>query len=591
MYRSYYGLKLKPFSITPDPKFLYMSPGHKEALAHLLYGLKEASGFVVITGEVGTGKTTILNAFLLKLPPRMPKVVVKNPHIRPDNLYFLLGEAIGIPEDKRTRDHIHAYEERLKTIGGAVLIVDESQGLSLEMLEEIRLLSNLETTNEKLVQIMLLGQQELNEKLRSPQLRQLKQRIGIKYHIPPLDSSETRDYIDHRLRIAGYEPRERPLFTVSALAEVYRYTRGFPRLINIVCDSVLISAYTENQKQITAQMVRKVVSELESTYSPKTGGRQPTLKAAPQTDVREWLMRAGYLLVLVLAMAGVVWLFSPGSPEAPTSAHEPPAADNTVSGAEEVKPRPETARGPQGSSGDTGPSSVRKEPETAPAPAPPARYSRNEAQSPDAGSAWSGTEAPPARPAGNAAEPSPAESQTALLEPVQELMPENVPLRDEEGSVEHPVPPSLVEPAKPQGTVIVVALGDTVAQLAADYYGRFDSEILRAVKQANPDLRNVDLIYEGQKIFLPQVNIAPQIIYSVSVASYHSMNEAKAVFLDLIGKGYAATIYPYLDDNKNTWYRITIGTFTRRQEAIDYSKDLLGKGFFYARPVKVSTEE
>lgn len=207
----------------------------------------------------------------------MPKVVVKNPHLRPENLYYLLGEAIGIPEEKRSRDHINVFEDRLKATGGAVLIVDESQGLSLEMLEEIRLLSNLETINEKLVQIMLLGQQELNEKLRSPQLRQLKQRIGIKYHIPPLDSNETRDYIDHRLRVAGYEPRERPLFTVSALSEVYRYTKGFPRLINIVCDSVLIAAYTENQKQITAQMVRKIVSELESTYSPKTGGRHPQI--------------------------------------------------------------------------------------------------------------------------------------------------------------------------------------------------------------------------------------------------------------------------------------------------------------------------
>ncbi|HQG32338.1 MAG TPA: AAA family ATPase, partial [Deltaproteobacteria bacterium] len=148
MYREFFGLQLKPFSITPDPKFLYMSPGHKEALAHLLYGLKEASGFVVITGEVGTGKTTILNAFLLKLPPRMPKVVVKNPHLQPENLYFLLGEAISIPEEKRSRDYIRDFEERLKEMGGAVLIIDEAQGLSVEMLEEVRLLSNLETDNE-----------------------------------------------------------------------------------------------------------------------------------------------------------------------------------------------------------------------------------------------------------------------------------------------------------------------------------------------------------------------------------------------------------------------------------------------------------
>jgi general secretion pathway protein A len=549
MYRKYFGLKLKPFSITPDPRFLYMSPGHKEALAHLLYGLKEASGFVVITGEVGTGKTTILNAFLLKLPPRMPKVVVKNPHLRPENLYYLLGEAIGVPEERRSRDYIQIFEDRLKEIGGAVLIVDESQGLSLEMLEEIRLLSNLETTNEKLVQIMLLGQQELNEKLRSPQLRQLKQRIGIKYHIPPLDSNETKDYIDHRLRVAGYEPREKPLFTVSALSEIYRYTKGFPRLINIVCDSVLIAAYTENHKQITAQMVRKVVSELESTYSPKTGGKHsPVLKPQRQGPERVWLVRAAYLGILILAIAGGVWFIFPGEEERRPSAIGLESPDLQASGKAEVTGQREATT-----------------PQEAPAapvepPAPEEKAVREE-------------------------------RDAAMQKPVEKIVQEKMVLKDEEDPGRHVIPPPLMEPERPQGTVVVVVPGDTVAQLAADYYGRFDSEILRAVKQANPDIRNVDLIYEGQKIFLPQVNIAPQVIYSVSVASYHSMNEAKAVFLDLIGKGYQATIYPYLDDNRNTWYRITIGTFMARQDAIDYSRELLDKGFFYAKPVKVSTEE
>lgn len=546
MYRNYFGLKLKPFSITPDPRFLYMSPGHKEALAHLLYGLKEASGFVVITGEVGTGKTTILNAFLLKLPPRMPKVVVKNPHLRPENLYYLLGEAIGVPEEKRSRDYIHMFEDRLKEIGGAVLIVDESQGLSLEMLEEVRLLSNLETTNEKLVQIMLLGQQELNEKLRSPQLRQLKQRIGIKYHIPPLDSNETKDYIDHRLRVAGYEPREKPLFTVSAHSEVYRYTKGFPRLINIVCDSVLIAAYTENHKQITAQMVRKAVSELESTYSPKAGGKHsPVLKPQRQGLGREWLVRAAYLGILVLAVAAGVWFFFPGPDEGPSSTVGLDTPDRPVAGKAKVTGQHEAVLPPD----------APVEP-----PVPEEKAIRGE-------------------------------RAAAIEKPVGKVVQEKAVLKDKEDPGRHVIPPPLMEPEMPQGTVVVVVPGDTIAQIAADYYGRFDSEILRAVKQANPDLRNVDLIYEGQKIFLPQVNIAHQVIYSVSVASYHSMNEAKAVFLDLIGKGYQATIYPYLDDNTNTWYRITIGTFMARQDAIDYSKELLDKGFFYAKPVKVSTEE
>jgi phage tail protein X len=197
----------------------------------------------------------------------------------------------------------------------------------------------------------------------------------------------------------------------------------------------------------------------------------------------------------------------------------------------------------------------------------------------------------PVKPRTSENEVSHAGARNALRIPEKEPAPEQVILRDEEGAGRKSASPPPVEPVRPQGTVVTVVSGDTVAQLAADYYGRFDSEILRAVKQANPDLRNVDLIYEGQKIFLPQVNIAPQVLYSVSVASYHSMNEAKTVFLDLVGKGYQATIYPYLDDNGNTWYRITIGTFTARQDAINYSRELLDKGFFYAKPVKVSTEE
>ena len=276
-----------------------------------MYGLKEGSGFVVITGEVGTGKTTILNAFLLKLPPRIPKVVIKNPHINPDNLYFLLGEAIGMPEEKRSRNYINEFEDRLKTTGGAVLIVDESQGLSIEMLEEIRLLSNLETVHEKLVQIMLLGQQELNEKLNSSQLRQLKQRIGVKYHIPPLDSNETKDYIDHRLRVAGYEPREETLFTSSALGEIYRYTRGFPRLVNIVCDNVLLAAYSDDLNQVSAGLVKKVVGGMEKTYARHTPP-MPGRHMSERKGIRGlWIGLTAAAAFLIFFSALVVVLRSP----------------------------------------------------------------------------------------------------------------------------------------------------------------------------------------------------------------------------------------------------------------------------------------
>ncbi len=536
MYREFFGLTLKPFSITPDPRFLYMSPGHKEALAHLLYGLKEASGFVVITGEVGTGKTTILNAFLLKLPPRMPKVVVKNPHIRPENLYFLLGEAIGLTEEKRSRDHIRAFEERLKEMGGAVLIIDESQGLSVEMLEEVRLLSNLETTHEKLVQIMLLGQQELNEKLKSPNLRQLKQRIGIKYHIPPLDSNETKDYIDHRLRVAGYEPREKPLFTVSALTEVYRYSKGYPRLINIVCDNVLIAAYTEGIKQINAPLVRKAVSDLESTYSTKKGLKTTYYQHERSEMFMLWAKRACVFTFFVMAVAGFTWFLS-SHKEAPSL---PPSASRVLS----IQHMAE-------------------------APAVPEAV----------------------LPRGEAEADTSVKEVSVQKEPVKKNVQEDitpvgdVPLADPDSS------PAIRESKKFRGKIVTVNKGDTVAKLAADYYGRIDAGIIQAVRKANPEISSLDLIHRGQKISLPQLNIVSQVLFSVSVASFQAMDEAKALFGDLVDKGHQATIYPYADTRGDTWYRVTIGTFTNREEAVEYSKQLQGKGFENAKPVKISMEE
>jgi type II secretory pathway predicted ATPase ExeA/phage tail protein X len=528
MYREYFGLQLKPFSITPDPKFLYMSPGHKEALAHLLYGLKEASGFVVITGEVGTGKTTILNAFILKLPPRMPKVVVKNPHLKPENLYFLLGEAIGIPEEKRSRDYIRDYEERLKEMGGAVLIVDESQGLSVEMLEEIRLLSNMETVNEKLVQIMLLGQQELNEKLKSPHLRQLKQRIGIKYHIPPLDATETKDYIDHRLRVSGYVPREKPLFTQSALADIYRFSKGYPRLINILCDNVLLSAYTDNVKQISASMVRKAASDLESTYQVK--------KHLTQTP-RLWSLGSGWFMTGLKAMAVVLLLGAAAWFLVPALFDE---QASTTSGGILMKQGAQ----PNGAEGGS-----------------------------ETGTQASGHE----------------------TEVIKKIFKQDI--QTENGKVQSDpvIPPPSVQPGKAGTKVVTVRSGDTVAKLAADHYGMVDDGILLVVRKANPGIPNIDIVQVGQKVNLPPLDrmgqAALQVLYSVSVSSYHSIQEAKAVFTDLLAKGYQTTIYPYLGDNDKTWYRITIGTFTSRQDAVDYTRKLRNSGFPYAKPVKISMED
>jgi len=535
VYREHFGLTLKPFSITPDPKFLYMSPQHKEALAHLLYGLKEGTGFVVITGEVGTGKTTILNAFLLKLPPRMPKVVIKNPHIRPENLYYLLGEAIGLPEEHRSRDHLVEFEDRLKATGGAVLICDEAQGLSYEMLEEIRLLSNLETVHEKLVQIMLLGQQELNEKLGSPQLRQLKQRIGVKYHITPLDSAETRDYIDHRLRVAGYEPREEPLFTPSAMGEIYRYTRGFPRLINIVCDNVLLAAYSEDMHQVSAALVKKVVSNMEKTYvrhSPGIPARH--IRKDGFAPGRAWLVAAAVAFIAVLLAVSAAVVTPVGKTLlARISSWYSPALDLTPRG---------------------------------PAPSMPAQAGRESMQ----GAGSSGT--------GETFDPENKAVSTA-----PDALPEHATV-----GRETPGAPS-VGSAAPKS--VVVAPGDTMAKIAARHYGRVDAAILRRLARANPAIRDINVVFEGQTVFLPDMSVSRGELFTVSVSAYQDLEEATRVFLDLVKGGYSAAIYTARDERGDAWYRLVIGTFTSAGKAQEYASKLKTRGFPFARVMALGVEE
>jgi general secretion pathway protein A len=537
VYREHFGLKLKPFSITPDPQFLYMSPQHKEALAHLLYGLKEGSGFVVITGEVGTGKTTILNAFLLRLPPRIPKVVIKNPHIGPENLYYLLGEAIGIPEEKRSRDFIGVFEDRLKATGGAVLICDESQGLSYEMLEEIRLLSNLETVHEKLVQIMLLGQQELNEKLNSQQLRQLKQRIGVKYNIPPLNAAETRDYIDHRLRVSGYEPRQEPLFTPSAIGEIYRYTRGFPRLINIVCDNVLLAAYSEDRNQVSASMVKKVVSGMEKTYVNHSSGI-PSWHVRRETVLPRWVRPVAAVLAAA-AVAGAVLLFAV-SPEGRS------VAGRVVSS---------LVREPHGAAGGKDDATVSRH-----------------------GGPYAG--------AVSALHPGPGGSSPGVQD-TKEAGPRPEYGQGPAGTGD----PAGASTSKTQDTSrVVVGRGDTMAKIAARHYGRVDAGILKRLAQENKNIKDINIVHEGETIVLPPLSSRPSTLFTVSVAAYRLMDDATPVFLDLVKRGYPATIYPIRDRDGVTWYRVSIGTFSSAENAHGYAERLRKEGFLPARVISVGVE-
>ena len=267
MYRAFFGLNEKPFAITPDPRYLFLSERHAEALAHLLYGITEAGGFIQLTGEVGTGKTTVVRSLLAQTPQHAEIALILNPRMTAPEFLLTICEELGIGvQDSATsslKDLVDILSQYLlRAHGGGkrvVLIVDEAQNLAPEVLEQVRLLTNLETNTQKLLQIILIGQPELRDLLDRNELRQLAQRITGRYHLCPLTIEETTAYVRHRLRVAG---AINDIFTPSALREVHRLSRGVPRLINVLCDRALLGAYTQDRHQVGAAFVRRGAMEV-----------------------------------------------------------------------------------------------------------------------------------------------------------------------------------------------------------------------------------------------------------------------------------------------------------------------------------------
>lgn len=266
MYTKFYGLREKPFEITPDPRFLYLSENHKEALAHLTYAVRERKGFTVVTGEVGTGKTTLVQTLLSRSDGNTRTAYLFNPMMGSTDFLHYICQDLGMRSQKRSKgqylSELHQFLMACYSRNeNVVLIVDEAHKLDPNLLEEIRLLTNLETAKSKLLQVILIGQPELNDTLEDPQFRQLKQRVSLRFHMQPLNREDTQKYIRRRLRIAG--AFDQNIFTRKALNRIFRYTKGLPRLINIVCDNALLTGYATEQKVIGYKIVGEVINNLE----------------------------------------------------------------------------------------------------------------------------------------------------------------------------------------------------------------------------------------------------------------------------------------------------------------------------------------
>ncbi len=266
LYLSYYNLREEPFNITPDPRFLFFSAKHQEAFNHLLFGIHQRKGFIELTGEVGAGKTTICRKLLEELGPTYPTALILNPCLSIDQLL----QSICLEFDLQVYSFDRVYYlqslnqfvlEQANQGNNVVVVIDEAQDLSDELLEQVRLLSNLETDHQKLMQIVLMGQPELRDKLAQPHLRQLRQRITVRYHLGPLNLSETARYIHHRLTLAGANGR--PCFDDDAIKTIHHYSGGIPRLINAVCDKALLAGYVMQTDRLNRKLIKLAIEELD----------------------------------------------------------------------------------------------------------------------------------------------------------------------------------------------------------------------------------------------------------------------------------------------------------------------------------------
>ncbi len=278
MYKEHFGLKEMPFSIAPDPRFLYMSEAYQEALAHLMYGIESEGGFVLLTGEVGTGKTTICRCLLEQIPEHVDIAFILNPKVTSEELLATICDELSIfyPEgtkslkifiDRINEYLLDAYAKGRRT----VLIIEEAQNLNPDVLEQIRLLTNLETNQSKLLQIIMIGQPELRDILSRPELRQLSQRITARYHLGPLNKTEVGEYIMHRLDIAGTKKK---IFLDSVIDEIYKFSKGIPRLINVICDRALLGAYVQGKDYVDKNTLEKAAFEVFGELDTKTKNRR-----------------------------------------------------------------------------------------------------------------------------------------------------------------------------------------------------------------------------------------------------------------------------------------------------------------------------
>jgi len=568
MYTAYFGFREKPFSVTPDPRFFYTNPSYQEAYANLVYAIRERRGFVMLTGEVGTGKTTLLRRLMQSMEPNVHFVFFYNTTLTFEEFLSFVCDELGLPVKEGGRlqkiQTLNAYLlEQLAKGSTVVLLIDEAQNLGEEVLENLRLLSNLETSSEKLLQIALVGQPELETKLEQPKLRQLRQRIAIQCRLSRLNANEVGPFINYRLNAVGYKRQQ--LFTADAIQEIAYHSKGFPRLINILCDNALLITYATSQKRVTADIVREAASDLrliaptehevmEAARSRRASGdsaANESWESLPPIEVpsyqgrhrqgrrRAWIAAT----ILLCGLGGTGWYAWRANAS---------FLENLKGGLEALQYTLQEALSAR-TSGDNAGEPRRDS----------AQMVSNDVRSPPVGDKpgpIAGRDLPlPERQTGDRQARATA-PQTQAVDNNATAMRGNVD-GDRAGTSVASAPPE--SPAWKE-TPLVVQAGATIAEIAADAYGAKRILGLDLIKEFNTHIENLNRVFAGQRLWIPPliretlVRQQPDGSYNIILTAFRLPQQAEQFAQLARSRGYQVAVTPRRVSDSLLLHRVEI---------------------------------
>ena len=581
MYTKYYGLTSKPFENTPDPLFLFMSNKHREVLASMTYGINSAKGFILIAGDIGTGKTTLIHALLKEINTDFIIINIINPRVAFNDMLYHLAQKIEVSyEGKDKIDLVEDIRNKLEKLDQdgrrAVLIIDEAHLIPDESLEDIRLLSNIESEKRKLIQIVLVGQNELYNKLQEETLRPLKQRLVINRHLDPLDKKETQDYIKHRLNVAGTRSQ---LFDQKALSKIWRKSRGIPRVINQICDNAMLIGFALEADTIGPQIIKEVIKDMESGHRHK----KPEIKI--YINRFKWVgatVSAALLVILLTRYSGnktyyqqelesVEKSFSSNNNDGSIPLQN--VLNNIPLNPSEIELKQDAPESIPTKLAEVTILKELKEPETK---QPQIPIQENEVIS-DLNESNYGKKQEAEKT--ELKELSTAEKPDKLLmnNDIVEILEERISLNRQ--SLSKPINEIDVDRNNPEDKRKKVRANEWLLKIARIEYGVANNTIIDLIHMVNPSIKNVDVIYEGQKIILPHIEKKDLIVkdengtFHIHYASFYNFGQAQQSVQTLINDNKESFIIPSKQGN-NLVYRVYIGIFKSQDDAESSLNDL-----------------